>query len=322
MKMVAVTEANYSVQAHAYRSEPNKRRCIMRVFFVAILLILAIQAHATTLVYKSFDDLVKEADGIVMGTVTNIRSNMKKPGPIYTYVTLGDLKILFGRYDRKEFTLRMEGGRVGNKRLDVEGSPVFRPKEKVIVFAQGNGRNIVPLVGWGQGVFRIRKDRELTREVVVDSDGNRVFAIQDGHLIKEQRVPSEEAIVGGPVRVNRTGKPAEGSFQEAQKGETVKPLEDKIGIEGKKPMILKDFLDEIQKRATQRKTAPTALVSVGVGDKIEVPKGVDARPQGVTESSTPKQATSVKKSPGQSPEPIDIEAEKKEAEKKEAEKPD
>src|ERR1700676_3288836 len=158
------------------RVQLNTMKCLMKAFFVSLLLALALQVRATTLVYKSFDDLVKEADGIVMGSVTNIESRKDARGRIYTYVTLGDLQMLHNRYEGKDFTLVMEGGRVGNEIAGIEGSPQFEYKQRVILFVQGNGREIVPLVGWEQGVFRVQKDPESGQEIISDSEGNRVLA--------------------------------------------------------------------------------------------------------------------------------------------------
>lgn len=266
----------------------------MRRFFISLALMFALQVQATTLLYKSFDDLVKEADGIVIGTVTNIEAYRDGQGEIYTYVTLGDLEMLYGRYDRKQLTLRLKGGQVGDEILQVVGSPTFQQNERLILFVQGNGSQIVPLVGWGQGLFRAQVDSASGQEVISDSDGNRVFSVQSGHVVKEQRFASQAEIVGShsPLYPNYVvySRPPEFGFGQAENGELAQALDLRIADKGQSPIRLQNFVAEIQKRAKQRQRALAPMVSVAVGDHGQTQKGVDARPSGVKESIMNQQA--------------------------------
>ena len=51
-----------------------------------------------------------------------------------------------------------------------------------MLFLQGNGKQIVPIVGWSQGVFRI--ENLAGRQIVTDSDGNQVLGIVDNTIVK------------------------------------------------------------------------------------------------------------------------------------------
>ena len=168
--------------------------------FVGLLtcLLFATQAPATTLPYKGFEDLVREANGIVEGTVQEVTSRRVGRGEIYTYVTLSDLRIVKGRYERDQLTLLFEGGLVDGQGLHVHGSPTFREGERVIAFVEGNGQRAVPLVGWEQGLFRVVVNPETGERVISDSVGNRVFGVEDGRLVKESRVGTEAEILGQP----------------------------------------------------------------------------------------------------------------------------
>ena len=137
---------------------------------VCVLGVPALQVYATVLPYYDLHQLIAEADGIVMGTVRSIESAYDPHREIYTFVTLDQLNVIHGGYDQAALVLRLKGGEVDNDVLEVDGSPHFALNEQVILFLQGNGSMIVPLVGWTQGVFRVIEDVVTGRQVVSDQD--------------------------------------------------------------------------------------------------------------------------------------------------------
>jgi len=243
-----------------------------KLFIFAIMgLLLVMQTQATTLLYTSFDDLVKEADGIIMGTVKKIEPIMDNTGMINTYVTLGDLTIIDGLYEGKEFTIVMEGGEVNSEAQVVSGIPDFRIKEKLILFIKGNGYYIVPLVGWGQGMFIVKKDSEASgsdKEVMYDCSGNRVFSIKSGHVIKEQRAETdaeiidiqEDGIEKSEIYYTNPGENHDGSIDSS---DNLSPAscDNAMGRE--------QFIQEIQHSVKAKTTIPQRLTSVKIGEKIK-----------------------------------------------------
>lgn len=296
----------------------------MRVVIFSAFLFLALQIQATTLVYKSFDDLVEESEGIIMGTVTNVETRkhvVNKEEVIYTYVTLGRLNMLYGQYDKDVITLRLEGGLVGNEGLHVSGSPVFRQKDEVILFVAGNGSKIVPFVGWGQGVFHIRKDPESGQQIITDNDGNRVLNIKDGHINRERRTPSNARIIGSPPPLHPYSRPAEGGSGQKKGAEAVQSVKDTKDIRVKGVLTPEEFIKTIQERAKSRKAPRGRLNSVTIGSKPELPKGKDARRKDLKgKAGVIKQVPNTEARPGELPKRIDTDADKKEAKKKESKK--
>lgn len=305
----------------------------MRVFLVlATILFLAVSVQPTTLIYKSVDDLVKESDGIVMGTVKKIEAHMNQEGEINTYVTFGNLKLLKGSYQGKEFTLRMEGGLVekaikGKKEKErigllVHGSPTFQTNERVVLFVQGNGRNIVPLVGWGQGLFRI-KETKTGKKIITDDLGNRVFSIKEGHVLKEKRFSPTARVVSVEKDLDKgESKVPEGGIRKTKsEKEQALELEDeeKKALMGKKEMSLDGFEKEIKSRVAKLKALPRPLVSVEVGVKVPVKKELDTKAPSV-KAPVLKQLAAPKSEIGILPKRIDTSAEKKADKEKEPEK--
>ncbi len=148
------------------------------------LLVSSFPSHATTLLYKSFNDLVLESDGIFVGTVKDIKSIKSKNNELYTFVTINNLNVLDGKYEKKHITLRLQGGFIEGEGEYIHGSPRFNIGETVIVFMEGNGKNIVPIVGWGQGLFVIKRD-EKGNSIIKDSQNNSIYSISDGYIDKE-----------------------------------------------------------------------------------------------------------------------------------------
>jgi hypothetical protein len=160
-------------------------------------LLLAANASGTTVLHKDVDQLVQEAEGIVVGTVRGTESRFGPGQDIYTFVTVDQIELLKGRYHQSSLTLRLEGGQVGNEILDIEGSPHFAAGDKVILFVKGNGKHMVPFVGWTQGVLRIEPD-ETGVEEITDHEGNRVLGLKEGKLLKERKHSGDLKIVDGP----------------------------------------------------------------------------------------------------------------------------
>jgi len=170
----------------------NLRRLKMIRFLLIGMVFILSTLNATTVLYQSFDDLVQNADGVISGTVSEIQYRKKK-NDIYTYVTLTEIVVHDGGvYSDKEFTFRMLGGTIGDRTLSVVGSPKFSLDEKVILFISQNGKRIVPIVGWEQGVFKVKINELNNENFITDSNDNQVYDIDNkGKIHKIHNKKSE-----------------------------------------------------------------------------------------------------------------------------------
>lgn len=132
------------------------RRCAALVALLSILAHAAPSARATVLVGKSFRDLCAEADLVFVGTVASVESRWAdaQRQAIETMVTFSVATVMLGA-PRDQAQLRFAGGRVEGRRSEVVGLPTFAEGDRVIVFAR-SGRAVSPIVGFNQGLFRIR----------------------------------------------------------------------------------------------------------------------------------------------------------------------
>jgi len=166
---------------------------------VALWLVLACgwgaTAHALSVVPRSFDELVDLAETVVIGTVSHQESRWETPAGyrrIYTYVTLADLKMVKGTVDGNQYVLRISGGVVGDEAMSIPGMPQFQDGQRYILFVRGNQRDLFPVVGIGQGVFRVVRDERRGEEIVFTQDGRPVEAVSGG-TVHASSVPQSAA---------------------------------------------------------------------------------------------------------------------------------
>lgn len=171
----------------------NKLKKFAVLFLVISACWMAQQSEATMLIKKDFDSLVQEADGIIVGTVKEVKSFYDANFEIFTFVTMADLEVVSGNYPGEEFTIRLKGGQIDGEFLELEGSPHFNTGEHVVLFVKGNGKLAVPIVGWTQGVLRVVSSEN--RLTVMDYDGNRILGVKSGEFQKEIKNVSETTFI-------------------------------------------------------------------------------------------------------------------------------
>ena len=124
---------------------------------LAIVLLGAAPGWATTVIQKSFAEVVQAAEVIAVGTVTTIATEWdaahNRP---FTLVTFSTLDVLKGAHTEPELTLRVLGGpHPDGSLLQIVGVPEFSLGDRLVVFVTGNDHYAVPLVGLWQGVYRV-----------------------------------------------------------------------------------------------------------------------------------------------------------------------
>lgn len=256
-------------------------------------LLYTAQAGSTTLLYKSFDDLIKEADGIVMGRIGRVEARYDNRRDIYTLVTLDQVKVLDGNYARPMLTLRLKGGKIHNEIIHMDGSPAFEAGQRVVLFVKNNGRDLVPLVGWGQGMFRIVTDAASRQDVIHDSDNNPVVAVQAGHVDKDMVNASEANILGARKPLSAAAQISAGRTETGE----MTPMT-AAAMLPRPAMSVQAFIDAINQSSARlaAKVARPALLSADTrealmasdtaGRDAPAPAGTKA-PQQLNQSMTP-----------------------------------
>ena len=143
------------------RALHNARKvCLIFTCALFILMVLQGSENAYALLVKmSLEELSSKADSIIVGQVTDMRSQWEDRN-IFTYVTLSVEQYIKGAGD-SQVTIKTLGGTVGNLGQRVSDTPSFHIDERAVLFLRDE---FFRVVGWRQGKFSI-----IDGEVVVDN---------------------------------------------------------------------------------------------------------------------------------------------------------
>jgi len=147
---------------------------MLRIFTGLLAMFLALSAApglAVSFEPKTFVQLVDEADQIFIGTATAALPRKRAEGGIATDVSFTNLQVLKGDNAATAINLMMLGGAVGGETFELKGMPKFQIGITYIVFSQGNGTTIFPVVGGDQGMFQVKPDVLSGGSMVYNSRG-------------------------------------------------------------------------------------------------------------------------------------------------------
>ena len=120
---------------------------------------------------KNFDQLVTEAEQIFIGTASGATARRHSGGAIVTDVSFSGVQVLKGDASNAETSLMIAGGTLGAEIFSLPGIPRFQIGITYLIFAQGNGTSIFPVVGGDQGMFQVKSDTLTGESLVFDSRG-------------------------------------------------------------------------------------------------------------------------------------------------------
>lgn len=158
------------------------------VALLAVALFAAAPVTASTFVAMSADELVSQADAVVVGRVIDRVSAWTESGRlIYTDNMVAVDEVVFGEADATVM-VRTFGGRVGDIVVEAHGFPRFEDGERVLLFlARDEEIGAVRVLGHQQGQFRVvtRLDG-VTLAVPMIDEGARLLDLQ-GRPMAEPR---------------------------------------------------------------------------------------------------------------------------------------
>lgn len=169
---------------------------------------------ATTIRPPDFSALVGRADQVVAATVVGSESREVQRGDsviIETYVTFAVDDLISGAAldGNAPLILRHLGGRVGDTVMEVDGMPRFAKGERLVLFVEGGGRTVCPLVGWGHGKYEVFAGADGVQRIR-RADGTPLRALEqvDDPLRKHGAGPTVTTIGGDGAMTMATFKNA------------------------------------------------------------------------------------------------------------------
>ena len=149
------------------------------------------------------EQMVQEADLIITGVVTNIEYKLSEVNDAkeqlpFTFLTINVRDVLKGKADNQSIVLRFLGGHAGDGRyLSVEGQPTFATDNQLILFIKGNTIMDCPVVGCGEGRFRIADGRVFNEHGQILVRGEKGIGLGPNTLAFEAR--RQELGTGSPI---------------------------------------------------------------------------------------------------------------------------
>ena len=138
-----------------------------------LCLLMSGSAYALTVVPRDFPELVRQAELIIIGTVTGAHSAWSADrGTISTTVSLDELEVIKGEVPSVPYELNLPGGVVGDTAQTYPGMPTLTPGGRYVLFVRGNRRELIPLVGAYQGLYRVLTDPDGQQRVLRADQGD------------------------------------------------------------------------------------------------------------------------------------------------------
>jgi hypothetical protein len=169
----------------------------------AVVLLSGAAVGATTLRYRSVEDLVRSAEVVVQGQVVAVRAH-REGRLIVTDTTLRVARCLRG-VCVAAVVVRQPGGEVGGRGLHVEGAFRAARGDEVLLFLRRGRDGALAPIGMVQGALRVERTRGRSPVVVRDLGGV-VVARRGVARPGSRQVLSLEAVVAlvGPNGIRRS----------------------------------------------------------------------------------------------------------------------
>ena len=181
------------------------RKAVLAAICVISVSAIASQGDATTMIYRSVDELFEMSDSVVRGTIVDHITYWSEEGTLYTDWTVHVDEVLSGE-ERLVLTVRQMGGELPDRMMHIAGDARLREGEHLIFFlvvedgvfyftAMGQAVMTVSLQGdlgipggavpWTDTINVSPVEATAVRDLseitfyTVDEDGPRLYHIED-----------------------------------------------------------------------------------------------------------------------------------------------
>ena len=145
-----------------------KLRIFIGFLALAVFCLVSFTSQATMVMKLDDEAMVNQAETVVTGTVTSMRSEWNKERTrIFTYITITPSNFLKSDGSPDEIVIKEPGGEVGEIGMFVEGSSVFEEGEEVLLFLKRGRKGFHRTVGLSQGKFSIQSDPVTQRKILL-----------------------------------------------------------------------------------------------------------------------------------------------------------
>ena len=137
------------------------------MLFLSLFALQPFEAHATTMVPLSVDQLVDASDAVVRGQVISIWTEVDpKTDMIWTHAQLEVSEVFKGQISSDYIVIEQPGGSWGTKEAIVEGIARFSVEEEGYFFIEHLASDRSVPVGMFQGKYNVLMDPYSQKEIV------------------------------------------------------------------------------------------------------------------------------------------------------------
>jgi hypothetical protein len=133
---------------------------------LAALVLASASVFATVVVPAEFREVVTDAELIVRGLVTDVRSFVVPGDGIDTVATIAVESVLKGQAMDSFVSVRVPGGEVGSTKFVMVGAPTFKNGDRAVFFLKRTREQIWRPIGLTMGVYRVQAEPGTGRAVV------------------------------------------------------------------------------------------------------------------------------------------------------------
>ena len=154
--------------------------------------------------YMPFDEIIKKADVIFLGKVTDqtSRYGSAEKKMIFTDVSFDVVNLIY-KSEKSEpiiansIMLTFAGGSVGGETIKVSDVPSFETGSTYLIFTLMDGKTYAsPIVGGYQGLFNVITDKETGQNYALTYGKRGIMEIKDGDIVA---TPPVAQIKGGLI---------------------------------------------------------------------------------------------------------------------------
>ena len=216
-------------------------RLIIRPHAAFLLLFLSLSQwlYATSVLQVDVEQLLNDAAVIFEGEVIASEARWNADNTyVSTWVTFQVTDVIKGELPSATITQSFAGGTVGDTTLQVSGMVYPQLGEQGIYFIENPDRpQVNPIVGWSQGHFKVKKDKQGEERMLTESD-EPIQAI-------DEKIPADS---GGKTAQHGTALPlGQGAAEGLRVGSTQDALDTAIDK--------KDFKNTLRERLALIKAA-------------------------------------------------------------------
>lgn len=132
----------------------------VRTVLFLCFLALAAPAGASTFLALSQEEMAEQADAVVLGKVLTVDSYWNAEGTVIVTEAMVEIEEKVLGDTPEHVRLLTFGGEVADYKIEAHGFPTFQKGERLLVYLEPAKDGFRRVLGYQQGQYRIRKDKQ------------------------------------------------------------------------------------------------------------------------------------------------------------------